>query len=200
MCVPLTKRDGTIEPGNPFELFQTLIVEPTLVLFQYDVSPDGEEFLINSLPRGGAAAPLSLLVNWEESGDRGWGTRVSGFGVRDLERATCGGGRFLESRNPESRPYEAAEGIDDHDHQRVQRSPGEDGHVARRTRLRFPIRHRSEELRVPLRLRHLGQQQLHRLDRRQRREHLAQHPHAVQILARASSSSFRVPLFWTRAG
>jgi eukaryotic-like serine/threonine-protein kinase len=62
MCVPLTKRDGTIEPGNPFELFQTRIVEPTLVLFQYDVSPDGEEFLINSLPRADAAAPLSLIV------------------------------------------------------------------------------------------------------------------------------------------
>jgi hypothetical protein len=68
MCVPLTKRDRTIEPGNPFELFQTRIVEPTLVLFQYDVSPDGEEFLINSLPRADAAAPLSLLVNWEEIG------------------------------------------------------------------------------------------------------------------------------------
>lgn len=68
MCVPLTKRDGTIEPGNPFELFQTRIVEPTLVLFQYDVSPDGEEFLINSLPRADAAAPLSLIVNWEEIG------------------------------------------------------------------------------------------------------------------------------------
>jgi eukaryotic-like serine/threonine-protein kinase len=68
MCVPLTKRDGTIEPGNPFELFQTRIVEPTLVLFQYDVSQDGEEFLINSLPRADAAAPLSLIVNWEEIG------------------------------------------------------------------------------------------------------------------------------------
>jgi len=68
MCVPLTKRDGTIEPGNPFELFQTRIVEPTLVLFQYDVTRDGEEFLINSLPRADAAAPLSLIVNWEEIG------------------------------------------------------------------------------------------------------------------------------------
>ena len=68
MCVPLTKRDGAIEPGNPFELFQTRIVRPTLVLFQYDVSPDGQEFLINSLPRADAAAPLSLIVNWEEIG------------------------------------------------------------------------------------------------------------------------------------
>ena len=68
MCVPLTKRNGTPEPGNPFELFQTRIVETNLVLFQYDVSPNGEEFLINSLPRADAAAPLSLIVNWEEIG------------------------------------------------------------------------------------------------------------------------------------
>jgi Tol biopolymer transport system component len=68
MCVPLTKRNGTLEPGNPFELFQTRIVETNLVLFQYDVSADGQEFLINSLPRADAAAPLSLIVNWEEIG------------------------------------------------------------------------------------------------------------------------------------
>jgi hypothetical protein len=68
MCVPLTKRNGTIEPGNPYELFQTRIVQSALALFQYDVSPDGEEFLINSLPRADASAPLSLIVNWEELG------------------------------------------------------------------------------------------------------------------------------------
>ena len=68
MSVPLMKRNGTLEPGNPFELFQTRIVETNLVLFQYDVSLDGEEFLINSLPRADAAAPLSLIVNWEEMG------------------------------------------------------------------------------------------------------------------------------------
>jgi eukaryotic-like serine/threonine-protein kinase len=66
MCVPLTMRDGTIEPGNAVELFQTRIVQPILVLFQYDVRSDGQEFLINSLPR--ADTPLSLIVNWEEIG------------------------------------------------------------------------------------------------------------------------------------
>ena len=67
MAVPLTKRDDTIEPGNPVELFQTRIVQPILVLFQYDVRPDAQEFLINSLPRADAAAPLSVIVNWEPS-------------------------------------------------------------------------------------------------------------------------------------
>jgi hypothetical protein len=35
-----------------------------LVLFQYDVTDDGQRFLINSLPREDAATPLTLLVNW----------------------------------------------------------------------------------------------------------------------------------------
>jgi hypothetical protein len=35
------------------------------VLFQYAVTPDGQRFLINSLPREDAAAPLTLLSNWQ---------------------------------------------------------------------------------------------------------------------------------------
>jgi hypothetical protein len=33
-------------------------------IFQYDVSHDGKRFLINSLPREDAAAPLALLTDW----------------------------------------------------------------------------------------------------------------------------------------
>jgi Tol biopolymer transport system component len=64
MVVPLTSRDGTLEPGPPRELFQTRVVQPALALFQYDVTADGQKFLINSLPREGVSAPLTLLVNW----------------------------------------------------------------------------------------------------------------------------------------
>lgn len=64
MAVPLAVRDGTIDVGVPVPLFQTRIIQPSLVLFQYDVTPDGQRFLINSLPREDAAAPLTLLVNW----------------------------------------------------------------------------------------------------------------------------------------
>ena len=64
MSVPLTRRDGTLEPGTPVPLFQTRILQPRLVLFQYDVTADGQRFLINSLPRENAAAPLTLLMNW----------------------------------------------------------------------------------------------------------------------------------------
>jgi eukaryotic-like serine/threonine-protein kinase len=64
MAVPVTVRDGVFQPGTPVPLFQTRIVRQRLVLFQYDVTADGRRFLINSLPREDAAAPLTLLVNW----------------------------------------------------------------------------------------------------------------------------------------
>jgi len=52
---PLTKTAGA-----PRALFQTHIVGPTFVLFQYDVTPDGR-FLINSL---NPDSPLTLITNW----------------------------------------------------------------------------------------------------------------------------------------
>jgi DNA-binding winged helix-turn-helix (wHTH) protein/Tol biopolymer transport system component len=48
--------------GVPHVLFQTRIIGPRLVLFQYAVSPDGSRFLINSMPSVGAA-PLTVLMN-----------------------------------------------------------------------------------------------------------------------------------------
>jgi Tol biopolymer transport system component len=63
MSVPLTIHDGVLEAGTPVQLFQTRIIQPRMVLFQYDTR-DGQRFLINSLPREDAAAPLTVLVNW----------------------------------------------------------------------------------------------------------------------------------------
>jgi hypothetical protein len=70
MSVPLTSRNGTLEPGPATALFQTRIVQPRLVLFQYDATADGQRFLINSLPREDAAAPLTLMVNWTRQMER----------------------------------------------------------------------------------------------------------------------------------
>ena len=46
--------------GTPRVLFQTHIIGPTFVLFQYDIAPDGR-FLINSL---NPDSPLTLIANW----------------------------------------------------------------------------------------------------------------------------------------
>ncbi|MFQ5719118.1 MAG: hypothetical protein ACE5IK_06185 [Acidobacteriota bacterium] len=42
----------TIRPGAPFE--------------KYDVSADGQRFLVNSAPEQAAASPLTLILNWPE--------------------------------------------------------------------------------------------------------------------------------------
>jgi len=55
-----TSRDEPVA-GVPHILFQTRIIGPRLVLFQYAVSPDGSRFLINSMPSVGAA-PLTVLM------------------------------------------------------------------------------------------------------------------------------------------
>jgi len=64
MSVALSLREGMLEPAAPIPLFQTRIVAPTFVLHQYAVSADGQKFLVNSLPREDAAAPLTVLTNW----------------------------------------------------------------------------------------------------------------------------------------
>ena len=62
MTISINTTKGKVAAGVPHVLFQSRIVAPRIVLFQYAVSPDGKRFLINSLPAEGAA-PLTVLVN-----------------------------------------------------------------------------------------------------------------------------------------
>jgi hypothetical protein len=62
MAISINTANGKVVAGVPHVLFQTRIVAPRIVLFQYAVSTDGERFLINSLPAVGGA-PLTVLVN-----------------------------------------------------------------------------------------------------------------------------------------
>jgi Tol biopolymer transport system component len=62
MAVPIDTSHDEPVIGVPHVLFQTRIIGPRLVLFQYAVSPDGSRFLINSMPSVGAA-PLTVLMN-----------------------------------------------------------------------------------------------------------------------------------------
>jgi eukaryotic-like serine/threonine-protein kinase len=54
----------TVVLGTPHALFQTRITGTRFVWFQYDVTPDGQRFLINSLPPENTAPPLTLVLNW----------------------------------------------------------------------------------------------------------------------------------------
>ena len=60
MAVSFDPRTGAAEAQRV--LFQTRIVAPSFVTFQYDVSPDGR-FLINSFPSN-SSSPLTLLTGW----------------------------------------------------------------------------------------------------------------------------------------
>jgi len=51
--------------GTPHALFQTRITGARYVYFQYDVAPDGQRFLINSLRPENTAPPLTLVLNWD---------------------------------------------------------------------------------------------------------------------------------------
>ncbi|HSE48689.1 MAG TPA: protein kinase [Terriglobales bacterium] len=68
MAVSVREKGGTLELSTPRPLFRTRMRASRFALFQYDVSPDGKRFLINSIPREDAAAPLTLVTDWTQLG------------------------------------------------------------------------------------------------------------------------------------
>jgi Tol biopolymer transport system component len=66
MAAPITVTGATLEPGAPVRLFPTRIVGGGVenqLGRQYDVAPDGR-FLINAQIDDTAAAPITLIQNW----------------------------------------------------------------------------------------------------------------------------------------
>ena len=63
MAVSIRAEGGKLLVSPPRVLFRTRMHAARYAIFQYDVSRDGR-FLINSLPREDAAAPLALLTDW----------------------------------------------------------------------------------------------------------------------------------------
>ena len=63
---------ASVRPGATFEadaavpLFPTRRREPiaTVDLFTYDVSPDGQRFLVSSSVEETTATPLTVVLNW----------------------------------------------------------------------------------------------------------------------------------------
>ena len=65
IAVPV-KTAGNFEAGAPVTLFQTHTRQKISVMdaFSYDVTPDGQKFLINTRMEDTSAAPLSIVLNW----------------------------------------------------------------------------------------------------------------------------------------
>ena len=60
--------DASLEAGQPTVLFQTRIFESGAFVYsdkqQYDVTPDGQRFLINAPLEGSTSPPLTVVMNW----------------------------------------------------------------------------------------------------------------------------------------
>jgi eukaryotic-like serine/threonine-protein kinase len=71
MAVPVTT-GTTFQAGSPTALFQTHRRQPlsSQDMFSYDVSGDGQKFLIDTKVDEANAAPLSVLLNWASEMDR----------------------------------------------------------------------------------------------------------------------------------
>jgi hypothetical protein len=73
-CVPqaAVKTGSNFEAGPPVTLFQTHIRQPisSQDVFSYDVTSDGQRFLINTRVDERNAAPLSIILNWASEMER----------------------------------------------------------------------------------------------------------------------------------
>ena len=65
MAVPVTT-GAKFDPGTPIALFQATPRQPVTNadLFVYDVSRDGQRFLINTQVKQAESAPMSIILNW----------------------------------------------------------------------------------------------------------------------------------------
>ena len=63
MSVPI-KPGKTFDPGIPVPLFQARVTGLTDVRTHYQVSRDGQRFLINTISQADRGAPIQVVVNW----------------------------------------------------------------------------------------------------------------------------------------
>jgi Tol biopolymer transport system component len=71
MAAPVTT-GANFDAGTPVTLFQSTPRQPVLVydLFVYDVSRDGQRFLINTQVKQADSAPMSVILNWPAKLDK----------------------------------------------------------------------------------------------------------------------------------
>ena len=60
------------EAGTPVALFQTHPRQPLSAMdfFSYDVTADGQKFLVNTKVDTSSSAPLSVILNWSAEMDK----------------------------------------------------------------------------------------------------------------------------------
>jgi hypothetical protein len=63
MACPINIHDRTVASGTPTPLFHPTL-RSTLLRNHYDVSPDGQRFLINTPVQDETTAPVTVVLNW----------------------------------------------------------------------------------------------------------------------------------------
>ena len=61
MAAAVMRRAEAFEVSTPTPLFQT---RARINRYPYDVSADGQRFLVNTLAEEPTSAPITLVVNW----------------------------------------------------------------------------------------------------------------------------------------
>ncbi|HTR97602.1 MAG TPA: protein kinase [Candidatus Acidoferrales bacterium] len=71
VAVPIAVTNGAIDPGRPVALFQRVSPSPTPLRNQYDVSADGQRFLVNTLVGSGdGGGRIEVITSWSPEGRR----------------------------------------------------------------------------------------------------------------------------------
>jgi serine/threonine protein kinase len=68
MAVPVKVAESAAEPfqvGSPKRLFPVPFVDTFIIGLSYEVSRDGERFLMPATPSGATAPPLAVVLNWQ---------------------------------------------------------------------------------------------------------------------------------------
>jgi hypothetical protein len=70
MAVPIRadSHDGELEPGEPVRLFAVRVGEvvPPQAGYNesYDISPEGQRFLVNTITAETSVPPITVILNW----------------------------------------------------------------------------------------------------------------------------------------
>jgi Tol biopolymer transport system component len=72
MAVPVKLMESNFESGSPVALFQAHLRQPisAMDVVSYDVSADGQRFLVNTKMQESNPAPMSIILNWRSELDK----------------------------------------------------------------------------------------------------------------------------------
>jgi dipeptidyl aminopeptidase/acylaminoacyl peptidase len=64
MAVPVRATATALEPSTPIPLFDVRVPGGAALRQQYDVTPDGQRFLVNTVVDEAADTPITVVLNW----------------------------------------------------------------------------------------------------------------------------------------